>query len=105
MGQAVTSNEISEFIDLMPKGYSLSQNYPNPFNPTTKIKFSIPISGNVKIIIFDPLGKEIQILLNEYKSIGSYEIDFNSSLLSSGIYFYQLISGKYSKTKKMIILK
>lgn len=85
--------------------YFLFQNYPNPFNPITKIKFSIPKSDIVKIRVYDVLGKEIQTLLNEYKTTGSYEVEFDASSLPSGVYFYQMISGSYAETKKMILLR
>lgn len=85
--------------------YSLQQNYPNPFNPMTKIKYSVPISDVVQIKIYDIMGKEITILLNEYKQAGTYQIDFDASSLPSGVYFYRMISGSYSETKKMILLR
>jgi hypothetical protein len=83
----------------------LFQNYPNPFNLITKIKFSIPKSDIVKIRVYDILGKEIQTLLNEYKTTGSYKVEFDASNLPSGVYFYRMISGSYSETKKMILLR
>lgn len=95
---------IDDEINLINK-YYLSQSYPNPFNPITKIKFSIPQSEVIQIKVYDVLGKEIQTLLNEYKTTGSYEVDFDASSLSSGIYFYRMISGSYSETKKMILLR
>jgi hypothetical protein len=104
-GTSSYSTETSLLINLIPKEYSLSQNYPNPFNPNTKIKFSIPFSGNVTIKVFDILGEEIQIVLNEFKNEGTYEIDFIPSQLTSGIYFYKIISGNFSDTKKMIFLQ
>jgi photosystem II stability/assembly factor-like uncharacterized protein len=85
--------------------YQLSQNYPNPFNPFTKLKFSIPHSAVVQIIVYDVLGKEIKTLLNDYKRAGTYEIDFDATSLPSGVYFYRMISGSYSETKKMILLR
>lgn len=84
---------------------SLYQNYPNPFNPTTTIKYSIPNSGIVQIKIYDILGNEINTLLNEYIQDGTYEIEFNASGLPSGIYFYEIKSGSYLETKKMILLR
>ncbi len=80
--------------------YKLYENYPNPFNPSTKIKYSIPLSGNVKITVYDVLGKEIIKLVDEYKNANSYEVEFNSIDLSSGIYFYNKKSRNYSATKK-----
>ncbi|MBA4250663.1 MAG: hypothetical protein C0425_10325 [Chlorobiaceae bacterium] len=89
----------------VPNRYFLYQNYPNPFNPITKVKFTIPNSGIVQIKIYDILGKEIITLLNEYKTTGSYDVEFNASSLPSGVYFYRMISGNYSETKKMILLR
>lgn len=85
--------------------FYLSQNYPNPFNPITKIKFSIPKSNIVQIKIYDILGNEIRTLLNEYNQAGTYEIEFDASSLPSGVYFYRMISGNYTETKKMILLR
>jgi len=91
--------------EIQLNGFALSQNYPNPFNPITRIKYSIPYSADVSIKIFDMLGKEVETLVDEYKSAGTYEISFSLKNLSSGIYFYRIISGNYSKTNKMILLK
>ena len=93
--------------------FSLSQNYPNPFNPNTKIKYSIPSNVilseaknlNVTLKIYDVLGREVTTLVNEEKHPGVYEVEFNTSELSSGIYFYKLQAENYSSTKKMIYLK
>jgi len=87
------------------KEFSLSQNYPNPFNPSTKIKFAIPKSSFVNLKVYDVLGNEIATLVDEYKLAGKYEVEFNASALPSGVYFYQLKAGKYTATKKMILLK
>lgn len=89
----------------LPISYSLYQNYPNPFNPSTKIKYSIPTAGNVKLKIYDVLGKEVKSLINEYKKAGSYEIEFNSVNLSTGIYFYKMTSGTFTATQKMVLVK
>lgn len=88
-----------------PKEFKLFQNYPNPFNPSTKIKYSIPKAGNVKLQVYDILGKEVKILIDEYKSAGSYEIEFNSLDLPTGIYFYRIISGGFFSTRKMVLIK
>ena len=85
--------------------YHLAQNYPNPFNPITKIKYSIPKSELVQIKVYDILGKEVKKILNEYTQAGTYEIEFNARNLPSGVYFYKMISGSYSDTKKMILLR
>ncbi len=91
--------------DVTPTNYSLEQNFPNPFNPVTQIKFSLPSSQKVIIKIYDILGREIETLLNEERTAGNYQIEFNAKSLSSGVYFYRLESGSYSKTLKMIYLK
>jgi hypothetical protein len=91
--------------EIVPSKYSLSQNYPNPFNPITNVKFSIVNSGTVKIIVYDIMGKEVQSLVNEKLSAGTYEIAFDGSNLNSGIYFYTLTAGDYTETKKMVLVK
>lgn len=89
----------------VPSSFDLSQNYPNPFNPVTNISFSIPSSEFVNLTVYDMLGKEITNLVNEQLLAGTYKIDFNASQLSSGMYFYKLMSGSFSSTKKMILVK
>lgn len=89
----------------VPKNFSLSQNYPNPFNPATYIKFAIPKSGFVKLTVFDMLGREIETIINQNLSAGTYKADWNASGYSSGIYFYKLETDRYSKTKKMVLTK
>jgi len=92
--------------------FSLNQNYPNPFNPTTKIKYTIPsvtLSGSegslTTLKVYDVLGNQVAVLVNEKQPAGSYEIEFDASNLSSGIYFYKLVSGSFIDTKKMILMK
>jgi len=102
---------VSEEIKLeLPEQYLLSQNFPNPFNPSTKIKYTIPDVGTalikfVQIKVYDILGSEIATLVNEEKPAGNYEVEFDGSNLSSGIYFYRLQAGAISETKKMILLR
>jgi hypothetical protein len=96
------SEQISSSI---PNNFELYQNYPNPFNPVTKIKYGLPVSSNVKITVFDLLGKEIKTLLNSFKNAGYYEVEFNASNLSSGVYFYKLQYGYFIEMKKMILIK
>jgi chitodextrinase len=91
--------------ETLPGKYSLSQNYPNPFNPSTIIKYQILKAGSVTLKIYDVLGKEIKTLVNEEKAAGSYSVNFNASLLANGVYFYQIKSGGFTATKKMILLK
>lgn len=89
----------------LPKEFSLSQNYPNPFNPKTIINFQLPMFRNVRLIIYDVLGREVAILVNQQLKPGTYEVDWDASDYPSGVYFYKLISESFIKTKKMILLK
>ncbi len=89
----------------IPANFSLSQNYPNPFNPETNIKFSIPVSSNVKLTVFDITGKIVSVLVNENLNAGVYSISYNASVISSGAYFYRLETAGYTETRKMIIVK
>jgi hypothetical protein len=90
---------------LLPTHFELEQNYPNPFNPSTKICWQSPVAAHQTLKVYDVLGNEVATLVDEYRNAGSYEIDFNASSLSSGIYFYQLKAGDFINTKKMIVLK
>ena len=89
----------------LPVSFELYQNYPNPFNPTTTIIFIIRDLAFTSLKIYDVLGNEISILVNEVKPPGQYKIEFKGSALTSGIYFYQLRTGDYVETKKMVLLK
>lgn len=89
----------------VPSGYRLGQNYPNPFNPVTIISFGLPVSSHVKIAVYDMLGREVSLLANSKFEAGNYTIDYNASGLPSGVYFYSLIAGEFSETKKMMIIK
>ena len=122
-GSFTYSNEIEVAVDFTPKEFVLYQNYPNPYNPTTKIKYEIPLGfaaspfnkggtkgGFVTLKVYDVIGNEVATLVNEEKQPGVYEVEFNSHSdegqnLSSGIYFYQLKAGRFTDTKKMILMK
>jgi photosystem II stability/assembly factor-like uncharacterized protein len=104
--------EVQETQSTLPDKFSLSQNYPNPFNPATTIRYTIPENGKQKMEIGlvvlkvnDILGKEVETLVNEKKSPGTYEVTFDGSRLSSGIYFYTLAAGDFKETKKSVLLK
>jgi hypothetical protein len=92
-----TANNVDDFV--------LYQNYPNPFNPVTTIKYYLPEQSKVSLKIFDILGREIKTLINSEQNTGSYEIKFDASALSSGIYLYELRTVSFIQTKKMILLK
>jgi len=95
-------------VDISPSQaieYELSQNYPNPFNPSSTISYQIPELSFVTLKVYDVLGSEIITLVNEEKVVGSYEIEFDATLLPSGIYFYRLQAGSFVETKKMVLMK
>ncbi len=102
--------EISELVSVSNNSetaqeFSLSQNYPNPFNPSTVIKYSIPKEVFVSVKVFDVTGREVKALVNENQKAGSYEITFDASALSSGVYFYEIKTGNFTNTKKMLLIK
>jgi hypothetical protein len=96
---------ISNNNTIQPGEYKLHQNFPNPFNPATKISFTLPKRDFAAIKIFNSLGREVSSLINEVKPAGYHEVNFDGSGLSSGVYFYKLITSDYSETKNMILLK
>jgi hypothetical protein len=98
------SDEVNISVEYI-YSFNLTQNYPNPFNPVTKIKYNIGKAGRVSLSVYDLLGNEIALLLNEEKSPGSYETDFDGSSLASGTYIYRLRSGGETLSRKLILLK
>jgi photosystem II stability/assembly factor-like uncharacterized protein len=90
---------------VIPKEYSLSQNFPNPFNPETKIKFGVPKPGSVKLNIYDASGRVVSELINQNMNPGTFEVTWNASNYSSGVYFYKIESEGFTETKKMILIK
>ena len=102
---------IEPISTVIPQNYKLFQNYPNPFNPVTKIRFHIPLSRGVSegrgvlLKIYDVLGKEIEVLVNENLKPGIYEMDWNAENLPSGVYFYSIITNEFTQTKKMVVVK
>ena len=89
----------------IPNEFSLGQNYPNPFNPATKIKFELRNTSFTNLVIYDGLGREVETIVNEQLNAGSYEADWNASNFPSGVYFYKLTTGDFSKTNKMLLIK
>ncbi len=96
---------VKQISEQVPAHFTLSQNYPNPFNPSTKIKFDIPKSDFVSLKIFDALGREVAILVNEQLNSGTYEAEFNGADYPSGVYFYRLKGGDFAETKKSVLVK
>lgn len=105
LNDILTSIDVEENSPITPTQFSLEQNYPNPFNPATIIKFSLPQKSFVSLKIFDVLGKEVQILVEEEKSEGTYEVTFDAANLPSGVYFYTMQTDNFLSTKKLIVLK
>ncbi|MHC1738339.1 MAG: T9SS type A sorting domain-containing protein [Ignavibacteriaceae bacterium] len=103
-GKYEYSPEIEATIDI-PAEFTVKQNYPNPFNPVTSIEFSLPEDNNVEIAIYNTIGMEVMLLLNEKKQAGTHSIEFNASNFASGIYYYKVVSGNYTAIKKMVLLR
>ncbi|NOS85979.1 MAG: T9SS type A sorting domain-containing protein [Ignavibacteria bacterium] len=98
-------SSLSQISTEVPKLFTLEQNYPNPFNPVTNIEFSVPKSAFVRLAVFDVSGREIEILVSDKLSPGTYNADWDASKYSSGIYFYTITSKSFSETKRMILIK
>ena len=88
-----------------PSVFALNQNYPNLFNPSTIISYSLPIASNVKLIVYNAIGQPIRVLENGFKNSGTYNVAFNASELSSGIYFCKIEAGQFSQIRKMMLVK
>ncbi len=99
------TTNIRQISSASPGSYNLLQNYPNPFNPSTRIGFSIPASGLVSLKVYDILGKEISELVNENLSPGNYEVDFDGTNVSGGVYFMNFNAGDYRQVKRMLLVK
>lgn len=96
---------IQPISNSIPEEFQLYQNFPNPFNPNSKIKFQIAKLSGVKLVVFDVLGREVSTLVDEQLKPGTYEINFDGSNLSSGVYYYKLIADEYTETKRMALIK
>jgi hypothetical protein len=96
---------LHERSTLLPVEFSISQNYPNPFNPSTMINYQLPVSKHVTLKVYDILGREVETLVNGFKSAGSYEVEFDGSRLSSGVYFYRLTAPGINIARKMLLEK
>ncbi|HTX20006.1 MAG TPA: T9SS type A sorting domain-containing protein [Bacteroidota bacterium] len=104
-GIANTLLAVKEVSSNLPNSFELSQNYPNPFNPSTEINYTIPKGAVVTLKVYDILGKEVATLVNQYQSASSYKVTLNGASLSTGVYFYKLVAGNLTMTKKMLLLK
>ncbi len=98
------SDEVNVDVEL-PLEYSLEQNYPNPFNPSTTIKYSIPEDGFVKLAVYNMLGEEVASIVNTTQKAGRYELNFDASQLSSGVYVYRIEATNFTSSKKLVLMK
>jgi len=96
---------VASDIGEVPADYFLSQNYPNPFNPSTTLKYELPRSADVTLSVYDMLGREVSMLVNERKQAGTYIVRFDGSGLSSGVYFYRLTAGNFVGTRRGVLLR
>ncbi len=99
------ATDVQQIDDMIPGTFELAQNYPNPFNPSTTIRYNLPEAGFVTLKVFNALGEEVALLVNQEQTAGVFEATFDASFLSSGIYFYRMESGTFVDTKKMILVK
>lgn len=95
----------SSSADIPGNDYQLSQNYPNPFNPLTTIQYDLPKAGLTTLKLYNLLGEEVAVLLNEYKAAGSYQLQFDASKLESGVYYYKIKSGDFEASRKLVLVK
>lgn len=100
-----TTTEIPNFSNSVPADFKLYQNFPNPFNPVTEIRFDLPENSNVKLLLYDGLGKLVNTIINSEVSAGSHKYYIDGTGLSTGVYFVKLIAGKYSDSKKILLVK
>jgi photosystem II stability/assembly factor-like uncharacterized protein len=87
------------------QSFCLYQNYPNPFNPSTSIRYEVPVNGEIKLAVYDMLGREVAVIDNGYKTAGTYIVNFNAVDFASGVYYYKLTAGTYSNVKKLVLVK
>jgi hypothetical protein len=104
LGVIKSTTHINGMVEL-PTEFKLEQNFPNPFNPSTKISFALPNAGYTKLTIYNALGVEVKTLISETKAAGNHSVSFNAGDLSSGMYFYEISSGDFKSTKKMMLVK
>lgn len=102
---AIVNPTAVETENTLVTDYYLAQNYPNPFNPSTKINFGLKKSSNVEINVYNILGNKVATLVNEFKPAGNHSVLFNAKNLSSGIYFYKIVTNEFAQTRKMLMLK
>ncbi len=96
---------VEDVAGSLPLAFELSQNHPNPFNPSTVVRYALPVSGDVSIVVYNSLGQEVATIVNGYQEAGRHTVTFDATKLTSGVYFYRLVSGTFAETRKMILVK
>ena len=104
-GTIIVQNPVSVEDEFVVDQFELEQNYPNPFNPSTRISYSVPTSTFVSLKVFDIIGNEVATLVNKEQPAGYYQVDFDASKLTGGVYFYQLTADNFVDTRKMMLIK
>ena len=102
---SVTTTGLSDDVNTLPEGFYLGQNYPNPFNPLTVIQYGVPEKARVMITLYDVLGRELVRLVDEVQDPGVKNITFDARSLSTGVYTYRITIGKFTESKKMVVIK
>jgi hypothetical protein len=112
LGGSVWKRPLSEMVTSLstppgekPKGFALMQNYPNPFNPKTVVRSQYPVASWVKLAVYDLLGREVTVLVNEWRAAGSYQDSFDGTGLASGVYFCRMTAGSFTQSRKMILAR
>jgi hypothetical protein len=96
---------VQEIETAVPNEFTLYQNYPNPFNPNTIISYGIPSNSHVSLTVYDILGRQVAVLVNEVQVPGTYKVNFNASNYASGVYFYRIVAGSHTAVQKMMLIK
>ena len=96
---------IQPVSNVVPEKFELHQNFPNPFNPSTTIRFDVRTAGNISLTVYDVLGREVEVIVNEFLKSGSYSVQFSGDNLPSGVYYYELRAESFSETKRMLLVK
>jgi hypothetical protein len=104
-GSAFPTGVVGQKTGNLPGQFALEQNYPNPFNPSTVVRYQLPLASNVRLVVYDLVGREVSTLVNEREGPGSYEVKFDGSGLSSGVYFYRLTADNLVQTRKLVLLR
>jgi hypothetical protein len=104
-GLTFTATGVGHTTETVPNAFTLQQNFPNPFNPTTVVDYQVPVPGESKLVVYDMLGREVAVLMDEKKMPGKYSVTWNANGMASGVYFCRMTSGQFVSTRKMILMR